>query len=63
MYSQISCSSVVSMRIFTRRASSRSVAFSRAAVMIGVLMFFFAFISSLIRGTPCVMFIDATPAK
>lgn len=32
-------------------------------VMMGVVMFFAPLMISLIRGTPCVTFMDATPAK
>jgi len=43
--------------------TSGSLVMSKWAVMIGVLIVLDALIISLIRGTPCVMFIEATPAK
>mmetsp|Transcript_6935 Transcript_6935/g.22984 ORF Transcript_6935/g.22984 Transcript_6935/m.22984 type:complete len:276 (+) Transcript_6935:1954-2781(+) len=61
--SQISPSIVFSIRPFTNRAAFTSLSEINLAVMIGVEIFFVALIISLIRGTPNVMFIDATPAK
>ena len=39
------------------------VSFSKKTVMMGVLIFFDALMISLMRGTPRVMFMEATPAK
>ncbi len=41
----------------------RSFGVTNGAVIIGELIFFEALIISLIRGTPNVIFIEATPAK
>lgn len=47
----------------TRLANSWSYGCISSAVMMGVEMFLDALMISLTRGTPWVMFIDATPAK
>eukprot|EP00659_Diplonema_papillatum_P008560 gene8559-biopygen8548 len=60
---QISLSVVRSIRALTIFAETSSVSLSRYPLMIGVLIVFDALMISLIRGTPCVMLMDATPAK
>ena len=60
---QISPNVVFSTLPFTTRAALTSLSLMSDAVMIGVLIFLDALMISLIRGTPRVMFIDATPAK
>ena len=54
---------VLSIRDFTRYAVDLKMDLERVTSMIGVEMFFTALMISLMRGTPCVMFIEATPAK
>ncbi|KAH3669375.1 hypothetical protein OGAPHI_001496 [Ogataea philodendri] len=54
---------VFSIRPFTTRAARSSSSFTRTALMIGVEIVLEALMISLIRGTPRVTFIDATPAK
>ena len=63
MYSLTSPSVVFSMRPFTMRAAFTSLAATSGAVMMGVLIFLAALMISLMRGTPSVIFIEATPAK
>ena len=54
---------VLSSHPFTSLANCSVAIPSRAAVMTGVLMLWEALMISLIRGTPWVMFMAATPAK
>jgi hypothetical protein len=54
---------VFSNRPLTMRAEVSLFGDTSFAVMIGVLMFLAALMISLIRGTPSVTFIEATPAK
>lgn len=54
---------VFSNRPFTIRADGSLSAVTSLQLIIGVLIFLEALIISLIRGTPRVTFMDATPAK
>lgn len=63
MYVVISPSVVFSILPLTLLANSWSSGCSSSAVMMGVEMFLEALMISLTRGTPCVMFMEATPAK
>ena len=63
MYSATSPSSDFSILALTILALAALYSFTSFAVIIGVLIFAVALIISLIRGTPSVTFIDATPAK
>ena len=54
---------VFSTRPLTILAACSFVGLTSSAVMIGVLIVFAALMISLIRGTPRVTFIEATPAK
>ena len=54
---------VFSNRPFTIRADVSLFGDTSLAVIMGVLMFFDALIISLMRGTPKVTFMEATPAK
>lgn len=54
---------VFSIRALTIRAARSSVLSTSSAVMMGVEMVLAALIISLIRGTPRVTFMEATPAK
>jgi hypothetical protein len=56
-------SSVFSNRALTIRAEASLLRVTSLQLMIGVLMTLAALIISLIRGTPSVTFMDATPAK
>ena len=56
-------SSVFSSRALTIRAEASLLRVTSLQLMIGVLMTLAALIISLIRGTPSVTFMDATPAK
>lgn len=56
-------SNVFSNRALTIRAEASLLLVTNLQLMIGVLMTLAALIISLIRGTPSVTFIDATPAK
>merc|ERR1719510_2613739 len=62
-YSDTSPKVVFSIRPLTLRANSASFSFCKDTVIIGVLIFLEALMISLIRGTPRVIFIEATPAK
>mmetsp|Transcript_52664 Transcript_52664/g.132467 ORF Transcript_52664/g.132467 Transcript_52664/m.132467 type:complete len:257 (+) Transcript_52664:841-1611(+) len=63
MYSAIWPSVVSSMRALALRASNSLSGMFRLALITGVLMILLALMISLMRGTPCVMFMLATPAK
>src|SRR5690242_12485816 len=54
---------VFSTRALTIRAADSEILFDNSQVMTGVEMVDEALMISLIRGTPCVMDIPATPAK
>src|SRR4051812_26826722 len=54
---------VFSIRAFTTRADRMSILLCSSHVITGVLMFLDALMISLIRGTPCVILMPATPAK
>ena len=54
---------VFSIRALTMRAAVSSLSLSSSTRIMGVEMFFEALMISLMRGTPSVTFIDATPAK
>mmetsp|Transcript_25747 Transcript_25747/g.65467 ORF Transcript_25747/g.65467 Transcript_25747/m.65467 type:complete len:502 (-) Transcript_25747:932-2437(-) len=56
-------SSVRSSRPLTMRADLTSLSTASATFMMGVEMFLAALMISLMRGTPSVTFMDATPAK
>lgn len=56
-------SSVFSKRPFTIRAEASLSLVTSLQLIIGVLMDLAAFMISLMRGTPSVTFIEATPAK
>ena len=58
-----SLSSVFSNRALTIRAEASLLRVTSLQLMIGVLMTLAALMISLIRGTPSVTFMDATPAK
>jgi len=63
MYSATSPSSDFSIRAFTILALTALCSLTSLAVMIGVLIYDVALMISLMRGTPSVTFIEATPAK
>ena len=54
---------VFCIRLFTIRADRMSSLLTSSHVITGVLMTREALIISLMRGTPCVMLMPATPAK
>ncbi len=63
MYEMTSEMYVFSILPLTTRAAWISTRFSSSHVMMGVLMSFEALMISLMRGTPCVILMPATPAK
>ena len=60
---ETSLSDVFSILPFATRAAISSSSFTNTALIIGVEIVLEALIISLIRGTPKVTFIEATPAK